>query len=127
MSTGAQLPFEGALDAVVRIEATIAERDAARERADSVLSQARAEADRLLAAARAAGVQAGEARRARVLAEATADADQIRADAADAASEINRHVAADLEQLVAQLAGIVLPGGITDGRVTADGDISGRG
>lgn len=110
MTTPNGLPYTGALDAVQRIEAAIAERDAARVASDAALDAAHAEADRLLAAARAAGNRAGEERRRAILAEARADVETVRAHGDAAARRLGERAAKARDELAAEFTALLLAG-----------------
>jgi hypothetical protein len=86
------LPYPGALDAVKRIESSLAKRDAAQTALDSELDAARTEAERLLSAARQGGTRAGEERRLALLAQAQADAEEIRSTGEAEAEELGRRM-----------------------------------
>lgn len=108
MSTHGDLPFDGALEAVQRVETELAERDTSRATADRALTRAREEADQLIAAARAAGDRAGEARRAALMAEADEEVRAIRARGSSDAAKLRHRVGLARDQLVRELTDVVL-------------------
>lgn len=87
-----ELPYEGALGAVKRIETAITQRNGALEAVNAEMTAARSEAERLLDAARAAGTRAGQERRVAILAQADGDADAIRADGAAQEEALTRQM-----------------------------------
>jgi hypothetical protein len=99
----------GGLDAVRRLETALEDRDDASGAADAALHAARAQAERLLADARAAGTDAGLRRRAVILADAEAEASAIRAAGETAAEDILERVSVVRDELVAELAAVLLP------------------
>jgi vacuolar-type H+-ATPase subunit H len=102
------LPYPGALDAVKKIEDTLAERDAAREASESELDAARAEAERLLSGARAAGTRAGAQRRLALRAQAETDAEVIRSAGDTQAGELGRRLSAERDVLVRECMALLL-------------------
>jgi vacuolar-type H+-ATPase subunit H len=108
MTLETELPFDGALDAVKRIEAAISARNTARDTAEEGAAAAHAEAGRILADARRAGAEAGQERRAAILSNAGADAAAIRARGATHAEEIITKTLLNNPQLLAMLIPLVL-------------------
>jgi vacuolar-type H+-ATPase subunit H len=98
----------GALEAVRRLEGALEAGNLARVESDDALDAARAEADRLLADARAAGDVAGRRRRDEILKASEAEAMSIRAAGEAGAQELLRRVSAERDELVDELAAIVL-------------------
>jgi hypothetical protein len=100
--------LRGALEAVRRLEGALEAGNHARVEADDALVAAREEADRLLADARAAGNVAGRRRRDEILHASEAEAMAIHAAGDADAKELLRRVSAERDELVAELAAIVL-------------------
>lgn len=108
MAVETELPFDGALDAVRRIEAAISARHTARDKAGEEMAAARAEAKRILVDAQRAGTEAGRERRAAILSEAGADAAAIRARGATDVEEIITKTRLNSPQLLAMLIPLLL-------------------
>lgn len=98
----------GTLAAVMRLEQALEEHTGANELVAARLAAARGEAEGILAAARAAGTQEGRRRVAALLADAAAEAEAIRAVGRADAQELLERMLAERDDLVAELAAIVI-------------------
>ena len=110
MTTSNELPYDGALTAVKRIEAALSDSNATQKTADAELASAHEEAELLLASARAAGLRAGDDRRRSLLADAEADAHIIRAESVAQMDRIRSRTTAAQDELVAALTCLLLFG-----------------
>jgi vacuolar-type H+-ATPase subunit H len=101
-------PTPAALVAVRELEGALDERHDVRDTAKARLDAARSKAERLLSEARAEGTEAGRRRRAGLLADAEADATAIRATGEAEAAEVLRQHAVEREELIADFTAVVL-------------------
>jgi vacuolar-type H+-ATPase subunit H len=115
MSAPNAAPPTDALEAVQQLEADLTERtDARRGVAEARTDAACAAAEQLLADARRVGTDEGRRRRADILAEAESEAREIRADGEADVQELRERVAAQRDELIAELTALVLPEEVAD-------------
>ena len=101
-------PTRATLAAVRELEGALEERHDARDSAGATLEAARSKAERLLSEARAEGTEAGRRRRGALLTDAEADATAIRDTGETEATEILRQHSVAREELIAEFTAVVL-------------------
>ena len=101
-------PTRATLAAVRELEGALEERHDAHDSAEATRDAARLKAERLLSDARAEGTEAGRRRRGALLTDAEADAAAIRGTGETEATEILRQHSVASEELIAEFTAVVL-------------------